>query len=175
MIATENAAIGGQGSGPAARSKGPVTPEPISLVALWAAFTIWVAIASMFGFLGCVIVPLLLGANSVSGNRFSIAPRLSTRSLADRVAWVVFTCGVWAMLWTALRALVGDSDRDFRSWDEIRRQVRILQAAGSVAIGAPVIVSILQYFGWVDGARPAEPRRAGKGEGPSPLLDLPAE
>jgi len=133
--------------------KPTVASRPTAPVALWAAFTIWVAITVMLGFLGCTVIPLLLVANALTGYRFSIAPRLSTGSLSDRIAWVAFTIGVWTMLWITLRALLGEGDGDFRTWDEIRRQVRILLVGGFFAIGVPVIVIIVQYLGRPGGVR----------------------
>jgi hypothetical protein len=173
MMANKDAGTGGDGLGRAMKSAG--ASNPITWVGLWAAFTIWVAIATMLGFLGCVIVPLLLGANTLTENRLSIAPRLSTRSLPDRIAWVTFTIGVWSMLWTALRALVGESDGDFRSWDEIRRQVRILLAGGCLAIGVPAVVAVLQYAGRLNAIRVARASGLPESRASSLTLERPDE
>ena len=48
------------------------------------------------------------------------------------------------MLWITLKALVGESDGDYRDWDQIRRHTLIFLAAATVAASVPALVTIVQ-------------------------------
>jgi cbb3-type cytochrome oxidase subunit 1 len=98
------------------------------------------------GTLGCLVIFILWAIDATTGWRVRIAPRLSTRTLSDRVAWLTFSIGVWVMLWIVLLAAMGESDGDYREWDEIRRQVRAFLAAGILAAALPFFVTIWHWM-----------------------------
>ena len=135
----------------------PPQPQPPDLVARWAAFTIWVAIHVML-LTFCVAIPVLWVAMWIFGRQWSIAAKLSTRTTADRLAWIAFSIGIFAMLWMVWIAVSSESDGDFRSWPEIRRHVRFFLGAAVVAVGVPAFVTIEHYLlRAVRSARPTAP------------------
>jgi hypothetical protein len=76
---------------------------------------------------------------------FAPSPREpGERDRLDVLAWVLFAIGVLGMIFIAFRALLSESDGDFRSWDEIRRQVQQLWNAGFLAGGGPLAVWVIQ-------------------------------
>jgi hypothetical protein len=89
-------------------------------------------------------IPLVLIVVVVFGIHGRIAPWVSARSRSDRVAWLAFIIGVWTMIGIAVISLFSDGDGAYRTWDQIRRQVRILLAAGIIGAGVPLLVAIWQ-------------------------------
>ena len=121
--------------------------DHVSLTGLCAAFTIWLAMAmASGGTLGCMVIFILWTIDATTGWWVRIAPRLSTDTLSDRVAWLAFSIGVRAMLWIASMAAMGESDGDFRKWAEIRRHVRMFLADGVIAIAVPAFVTMWQLM-----------------------------
>jgi hypothetical protein len=116
------------------------------LVASWAAFTIWVAVHAILFFTFCGAIPVLWAIMVILGPRGSIASKLSTRRTADRLAWIAFSTGIFAMLWIVGLSLISEGDRALRSWPEIRRQVRVFLGAGIVGAGVPIFVTIGTYL-----------------------------
>ena len=93
------------------------------------------------------VVGAVLGLGAIdatTGWRVRIAPRLSTATLSDRIAWLTFSIAVWAMLWIVDMAVAGEGDGAHRTWDEIRLQVRMFLAAGFIAVAAPFLVTLWQ-------------------------------
>lgn len=118
----------------------------ISLVASFAGITIWISlVVASGGLLGCVVILVLWTVDATTGWQFRIAPKLSTAALSDRLAWLAFSFGVWAMLGITLMALLSEGDGDFRTWDEIRRGARMFLAAGLVAVVVPMFVAVWQF------------------------------
>jgi hypothetical protein len=116
-----------------------------SLVGYFAAFTIWVATLVIFLMLCWPALLVLLVAMVASPRlRSPLAPKLSTHLVSDRIAWIAFSIGVFSMLGVTLIALRSDGDGHFRSWEQIRQQVRFLFAAGMFALGVPAMVTLLQ-------------------------------
>ncbi len=119
--------------------------QPPDLVARWAAFTIWLVIhVLLLSF--CVAIPVLWAIMATVGREWSIASKLSTRTTADRLAWIAFSIGIFVMLWMVGIALLSEGDGDFRSWPEIRRHVRFFLGAAVFAAGVPTLVTIEPYL-----------------------------
>ncbi len=136
--------------------------DHVSLTGRCAAFTIWLSLViASGGTLGCMLIFILWTIDATTGWRIRIATRLSTAKLSDRVAWLTFSIGVWAMLWIVYMAITGEGDGAHRSWDEIRRQVRMFLAAGLIATTVPFFVTVWQsmnrcrFLNNVHGAREA--------------------
>ena len=125
-------------------SKGKARRSP-DLVALWAAFSIWVAIhAILFSFF--ISIPVLWVIMATVGREWSIAAKLSTRTIADRLAWITFSVGIYAMLGVVCISVLSEGEGALRSWPEIRRQVRMFVGAGIVAVSMPILVTIGHYL-----------------------------
>jgi hypothetical protein len=67
------------------------------------------------------------------------------RNTLDVLAWWLFSAGVLGMFFITLRALLSESDGDFRSWDEIRWQVKQLWGTGFLGAGGPMVVWLIQW------------------------------
>ncbi len=145
--------------------------DHVSLAGLCAAFTIWLSMVVVSGgALGCFAIFILWTIDATTGWRIRIAPRLSTEAVSDRVAWLTFSLGVWAMLWIVLTAALGESDGDYRKWDEIRRQVRMFRTAGFIAAAVPTFVTTWQFLDRRNSKRNVPGgRELGRAEKDSPL------
>jgi len=123
------------------------TADHVSLAGLCAAFTIWLSIVIVSGgVLGCMAIFILWTIDATTGWRVRIAPRLSTATFSDRVAWLAFSIGVWTMLWIVLMAARGEGDGVHRTPDEIQRQVRMFLAAAFMAAAVPAFVTTWQFL-----------------------------
>ena len=121
--------------------------DHVFLAGLCAAFTIWLSMVVVSGgTLGCIAIFILWTIDATTGWRIRIAPRLSTATSSDRVAWLTFSLGVWAMLWIVLTAALGESDGDYRTRDQIRRQARMFLTAGFIAAAVPAFVTTWQFL-----------------------------
>jgi hypothetical protein len=128
------------------------------VVALAVEFTLGFLILAPTCLFPCVSIPLLVVIVGVFGSRWRIAPKLSTRSPSDRVAWLAFLVGIWTMVVITAMALLGEGDGDFRTWDQVRRQVRILWAGGILGAGVPLLVTIWQHLRYRRSRKPTVTR-----------------
>ena len=118
--------------------------EHVSLTGSVAAFAIWLSIIFISGGLGCALIFSLWVIDATTSWRIQIAPRLSTNTLSDRIAWLGFSIGVATMFWITIAAFMDETDGDFRTWVEIRRQSRILCVTATFAVAVPIVVTIRQ-------------------------------
>jgi hypothetical protein len=84
----------------------------------------------------------------------------SRRVALDCLGWGLFALGLIGMFGVVMLSLLSEGDGDFRTWDTIRKQVRMLFGCGVLAIGGPAAVWLLQK--WLDrGIRSRKPDRPG--------------
>jgi hypothetical protein len=65
------------------------------------------------------------------------------KSVADRVAWTIFSVGLSLMLSMALLAMVQE-DGSYRTWETIRLHVRCFLGLSIIPIAGPLIVFLSQ-------------------------------
>lgn len=126
-----------------------MTDEPPVFAARVAAFSIWFTILFFtlgFCLVGLPVLVLIYGMLRWPTGRVGIAHKLSARSRSDRIAWLAFGCGVLAMWWITFVAAISETDGDYRTWDQIRFQSRLLVAAGIFGAGVPLLVTLAQLI-----------------------------
>jgi len=85
-----------------------------------------------------------LATKWLTGRLSRIALHISADTLLDRVAWLNFAIGVWAMLRVAFVSMLEESDGDFRTWERMRLHKLLFFSAAVLGVVGPLCVTIVQ-------------------------------
>ncbi len=61
----------------------------------------------------------------------------------DRLAWITFKLGVIGIFWVTLRAMLSESDGDFRTWSRIRQDVWLFWCVAMLTAVGPIAATVM--------------------------------